>query len=282
MALRPFPFVADKGSPAPASDSTDEGLEQRHFRTLFVSDLHMGTRACKADLLIDFLRHHTADTLYLVGDIVDGWRLKHAWYWPPSHNALAQKLLRMARNGCRIIYIPGNHDEMLRDCLGLELGGFTLQARAHHVTANGKHLLVLHGDEYDGIIHSSKWLAKFGAWLYQFASLANTVVDRSRRKLGLPYWSLAGFIKHQVKHAVSFIATSECPLVADARKQGFDGVVCGHSHHPEIRRQDGFMYYNTGDWVDNCTALVEHADGSLEILRWVEALGPVRRPKEAA
>jgi UDP-2,3-diacylglucosamine pyrophosphatase LpxH len=253
----------------------------RH-RTLFISDVHLGTRGCRAELLVDFLRYHSADTIYLVGDIVDAWRLRRSWHWPQSHNDLVQKLLRLARKGCRIVYLPGNHDEMLRDYPGLVLGGVTIQDRVLHVTADGRRLLVLHGDAFDGVILTSKWLAHLGAWAYEVTSRVNNGFNRIRRWLGYPYWSLAGYLKHQVKNAVSFIDQYERTLLEEARRQGCDGVVCGHIHHAEIRVQDGLLYCNTGDWVDNCTAVAEQADGSLEILRWTQVRGPAARPAAAA
>jgi UDP-2,3-diacylglucosamine pyrophosphatase LpxH len=244
--------------------------------------VHLGSRACKADLLIDFLRYHTADTIYLVGDIVDGWRLRRSWHWPQSHNDLLQKLLRLARKGCRIVYIPGNHDELFRDYPGLVLGGITLQTQAIHVTADGRRLLVMHGDEFDGVVLTSKWLARLGAWVYELTSGLNNGFNHVRRMCGYSYWSLAGYIKYKVKNAISFIAKFESTLAKEARRQNVDGVICGHIHHAVIREQDGLLYCNTGDWVDNCTAIVEGIDGNLEIIRWAEMRGPVQRPVEAA
>jgi UDP-2,3-diacylglucosamine pyrophosphatase LpxH len=270
-----------RGVPEPGG-AQEEGAEPQRHRTLFISDVHLGTRACKAELLVDFLRYHTADTIFLVGDIVDGWRLRRSWHWPQSHNDLVQKLLRLARKGCRIIYIPGNHDEMFRDYLGLVAGGITIRDRAQHTTADGRRLLVLHGDQFDAVILTSKWLAKLGAWAYEVTSILNNGFNRVRRRLGFPYWSLAGFLKQKVKHAVSFVPKYELALLGEARRQGLDGVVCGHIHFAEIRAVDGMLYCNTGDWVDNCTAIAEQADGSLEILRWTELRGPVARPEVAA
>jgi UDP-2,3-diacylglucosamine pyrophosphatase LpxH len=244
--------------------------------------VHLGTRGCRADLLVDFLRHHTADTIFLVGDIVDGWRLRRTWLWPQSHNDLVQKLLRMARKGCRIVYIPGNHDELFRDYLGLVLGGITLQDRAQHTTADGRRLLVIHGDQFDAVILTSKWLAKLGAWAYEVTTILNNGFNRLRRRFGFPYWSLAGYLKHKVKNAVSFIGKFEAALLGEARRQGLDGVVCGHIHQAEMRMVDGLLYCNTGDWLDSCTAVTEAADGTLEIISWTEMRGPVARPEEAA
>jgi UDP-2,3-diacylglucosamine pyrophosphatase LpxH len=262
--------------------AADEGMELFHHRTLFISDVHLGTRGSRAELLVDFLRYHTADTIFLVGDIVDGWRLRRAWSWPQSHNDLVQKLLRLARKGCRIVYIPGNHDELFRDYLGLVLGGITIQGQALHTTADGRRLLVLHGDQFDAVTLTYAWLAKLGAWAYEVTSILNNGFNQIRRKFGFPYWSLAGYLKHKVKNAVSFLAKYETALLGEARRQGLDGVICGHIHHAEMREVDGLLYCNTGDWVDNCTAVVEHADGALEIIRWTEQRGPVAHPVAAA
>jgi len=277
------PPVADltpglRGAPGPP----DEGAEPHTHRALFISDVHLGTRGCRADLLVDFLRHHSADTIFLVGDIVDGWKLRRAWSWPQSHNDLVQKLLRLARKGCRIVYIPGNHDELFRDYLGLVLGGITLQDRAVHTTAAGRRLLVLHGDQFDAVILTSKWLARLGAWAYEVMSVLNNGFNRLRRTFGFPYWSLAGFVKHKVKNAVSFIDKYERALLGEARRLGLDGVICGHIHQAELRSVDGLLYCNTGDWVDSCTALAEAADGTLEIISWTELRGPVAKPEAAA
>jgi UDP-2,3-diacylglucosamine pyrophosphatase LpxH len=281
------PTIADlhsdfRGLLEATADQAEPPGELHHYRTLFISDVHLGTRGCKAELLVDFLRYHTADTIYLVGDIVDAWRLRRSWHWPQSHNDLVQKLLRLARKGCHMVYIPGNHDEMMRDYPGLVLGGITIQVRAVHVTGDGRRMLVLHGDEFDGIILTSKWLAKLGAWAYELTAMVNNGFNRLRRWLGYPYWSLAGYLKHKVKNAISFIAKYEDTLMAEARRQGCDGIICGHIHHAEIRMQDGLLYCNTGDWVDNCTVLAEQESGSLEIIRWAELRGPVPKSVEAA
>jgi UDP-2,3-diacylglucosamine pyrophosphatase LpxH len=257
----------------------DDPESPNTYRTLWISDVHMGTRGCKADHLVDFLRHHSADTIYLVGDIVDGWRLRQSWFWPQSHNDLVQKLLRLARKGKHLVFIPGNHDELFRDYLGLVLGGITIQSEAVHVTADGKRLLVVHGDEFDAVVLYSKWLAKLGASIYELLILLNHGFNGLRRRLGFPYWSLSAFIKLKVKNAIAFVERYEQTFLREARKRQVDGVVCGHIHKAELREQDGILYGNTGDWVESCTALVEHFDGRLEILTWTEILGP--HPKEA-
>jgi UDP-2,3-diacylglucosamine pyrophosphatase LpxH len=242
----------------------------RHMRTLFLSDIHLGTRGSQADLLLDFLKWHDAETIYLVGDIVDGWRLKKGWYWPQAHNDVVQKLLRKARKGARLVYIPGNHDEFLRDYLGMHLGGVELVDRAIHETADGKRLLVIHGDQFDVVVRHAKWLAYLGDQAYDFALALNTVVSKVRRKLGFEYWSLSAWAKLKVKNAVSFIGAFEQALLTEARRVGADGVVCGHIHHAAIRDDRDIRYINTGDWVESCTAIVEHHDGRIEMVRWAD------------
>jgi len=245
-------------------------MDTRRFRTLFISDVHLGSKAAKADFLLDFLRYHDADTIFLVGDIIDGWRLKRNWYWPQDCNDVVQKVLRKARKGTRIVYIPGNHDEFLRDYLGLQMGGVELADRIIHETADGKRLLVMHGDQFDVVVRHAKWLAFLGDHAYNFALALNTVVGKVRRKLGFEYWSLSAWAKLKVKNAVSFIGAFEQALLTEAKRVGADGVVCGHIHHATIREDLGIRYINTGDWVESCTAIVEHHDGRIEMIRWGE------------
>jgi UDP-2,3-diacylglucosamine pyrophosphatase LpxH len=246
------------------------GAAPRHLRTLFLSDLHLGTRGSQADLLLDFLKWHDAETIYLVGDIIDGWRLKKGWYWPQAHNDVVQKLLRKARKGARLVYIPGNHDEFLRDYLGTHMGGVELVDRIIHETADGKRLLVIHGDQFDVVVRHAKWLAFLGDHAYNLALALNTVVGKVRRKLGFEYWSLSAWAKLKVKNAVSFIGAFEQALLTEAKRVGADGVVCGHIHHAAIRDDLGIRYINTGDWVESCTAIVEHHDGRIEMIRWAD------------
>jgi len=245
-------------------------LRPAKYRTIWISDIHLGTRGCQADMLLEFLRHTESDTLYLVGDIVDGWQIKRSWYWQQSHNDVIQKLLRKARKGTRVIYVPGNHDEALRDFSDMHFGGVEVQTEAIHETADGKRLLVTHGDHFDGIVSYAKWLALLGDVAYGLALRLNTWFNAARRRMGLPYWSLSAYLKNQVKNAVSFISSYEAAIATEARRRQVDGVVCGHIHHPELREIDGILYCNDGDWVESCTALVEHFDGRLEILRWAE------------
>lgn len=240
----------------------------RNFRTIFLSDVHLGTRGCQAHLLLDFLRHHDAECIYLVGDIIDGWRLQRSWYWPQEHNDVVQKLLRKGRKGTRIVYAPGNHDEFLRNYLGTHFGGVEVVDSAVHEAADGQRYLVIHGDQFDIVVRHAKWLAFFGDWAYTVALGINTWINAIRRRLGMQYWSLSAWAKLKVKNAVSFIGSFEEALSTEARRRGVDGVVCGHIHHAVIHDRFGIRYANCGDWVESCTALVETHDGRIEIVRW--------------
>ncbi len=242
--------------------------ETNRFRAMFISDIHLGTRACQADAVLDFLREHDADTVYLVGDIIDGWALKGGWYWPQPHNDVVQKLLRKSRKGSRLIYLPGNHDEFLRDYYGTHFGGIEVQETAIHETADGKRYLVLHGDAFDFVIRHARWLAHLGDAAYDFAIVLNRIATAIRRRLGLPYWSLSAWAKLKVKNAVNVIGKFEEALTREAAKVNAQGVICGHIHHATSRDIDGVHYLNTGDWVESCTAIVEHHDGRFEIIRW--------------
>ena len=240
----------------------------RHVRTLFLSDFHLGSKAAKADFLLDFLRCHEAETIVLVGDIVDGWRLKRTWYWPQNCNDVVQKLLRKARKGARIVYIPGNHDEFLRDFPGVHFGGIEVERQIMHVAADGKRYLVLHGDEFDVVVRNARLLAYLGDWAYDAAIVINMGLAAVRRRLGLPYWSFSAWAKLQVKHAVNFIGAFQCVVAEEARRHDADGVICGHIHHAVIEEIDGIRYINTGDWVESCTAVAEHFDGTMELIAW--------------
>ncbi len=238
------------------------------YRAIFLSDIHLGTRGCKAQFLLDFLKHTESDHLYLVGDIVDGWRLKKHWYWPQLHNDVVQKLLRKARKGTRVVFIPGNHDEFARNYTETEFGGIAVDREAIHEAADGKRYLVIHGDEFDGVVKYAKWLAKVGDFAYVWLLEANHWFNVIRHRLGLPYWSLSRYLKHKVKNAVKYIDDFETSMAEVARMRDADGIVCGHIHHAEIREINGIRYCNDGDWVESCTALVEHFDGTMEILHW--------------
>ena len=243
----------------------------KQFRTLFISDIHLGTKACQAEALLDFLRDHEADTIYLVGDIIDGWALRKNWYWPQAHNDVVQKLLRKARKGTRIIYLPGNHDEFLRNYYGTHFGGIEVVADAIHETADGRKFLVVHGDEFDFVIRHARWLAYLGDWAYDTAILLNRWLGAIRRRMGLTYWSLSAWAKLKVKNAVNVISKFEDQLIEEAATRGVDGVICGHIHHAIKRKMGNITYVNTGDWVESCTAAVEHEDGRIEILRFFPA-----------
>ncbi|MDW8415367.1 MAG: UDP-2,3-diacylglucosamine diphosphatase [Thermaurantiacus sp.] len=266
--VRP-PLEVEKRLPAwLADEADDERRPKLRFRTVWISDTHLGTPGCNADLLLDFLRSVKCETLYLVGDIIDGWRLKRGWYWPTAHNDVVRRVMKMAKKGTRVVYVPGNHDEVLRDFVGLKLGDIEILPEAVHHTADGRRLLVLHGDEFDGVVLYARWLAFLGDHAYALLLRLNVWVNRVRRLLGLPYWSLSAHLKHRVKRAVEYVSRFEEAVAHAAERRGADGVVCGHIHTAEIRRIGAITYYNDGDWVESCTALVEHPDGRMEILDW--------------
>jgi UDP-2,3-diacylglucosamine pyrophosphatase LpxH len=250
----------------------------RRYRTIWISDVHLGTRGCQAELLLDFLKHNESEYLYLVGDIVDGWRLRRNWYWPQAHNDVVQKLLRRARKGSKVFYLPGNHDEGFREYIGLQFGGVTVLEDAIHETADGRRLLVIHGDQFDAVVRHAKWLAHVGDTAYVLLLGLNTCLNWARRKLGFTYWSLSAYLKGRAKKAVEYVGNYEKALADEARRRQVDGVVCGHIHTAEQRDMSGVLYCNDGDWVESCTALVEHDDGRLEIIRWAEEVARRTQP----
>jgi UDP-2,3-diacylglucosamine pyrophosphatase LpxH len=256
-----------------AGTSVKDSDGSRTSRALFISDVHLGTRGCQAERLLDFLREYDAETIYLVGDIVDGWALKGGWYWPQPHNDVVQKLLRKARKGSRIIYVPGNHDEVLRDFYGTHFGGIEVVENAMHDGADGRRYLVTHGDQFDLVVQNARWLALLGDKAYDLAIHINRIFNAIRRRLGFPYWSLSKWAKLKVKNAVNYIGDFEKTLAAEAQRFHADGVICGHIHHAAIHDDFGVRYVNCGDWVESCTAVVEHMDGRFEIITWTEALG---------
>jgi UDP-2,3-diacylglucosamine pyrophosphatase LpxH len=259
------------------------GPMRRRYRAVFISDVHLGTKGCKAEFLLDFLNAVDAQTIYLVGDIFDGWRLKRSWHWPESHSAVVQTILKKARKGTRVIYVPGNHDEILRAYTGLHFCDIEVVRETVHVGADGTRYLVLHGDQFDGVVKYAKWLALLGDWAYNLMLAANEWFNFARRKLGFGYWSLSAYLKHRVKNAVQFIANYEKAVAEEARRRDCHGVICGHIHHAEHRWMQDILYLNDGDWVESCTALVEHLDGRMEILNWAEAKGGVLQiPAKAA
>ena len=254
------------------------GVTRRRYRTIWISDVHLGTRGCNADMLIDFLDHVDSDQLYLVGDIIDGWRLKKRFYWPASHNDVVWRLMKRAKRGTRVTYIPGNHDEVFRQFAGMDFGGVKIRRKAIHTTADGRRLLVLHGDEFDAITLAHRWVAFIGDSAYTALMVVNQWLNVARRWLGLPYGSLSKHAKAKVKNAVAFISHFEEVVAHAAGSRGVDGVVCGHIHTAEIRDIQGVAYYNDGDWVEGCTALVEHFDGRMELLHWADEIAARNAP----
>jgi UDP-2,3-diacylglucosamine pyrophosphatase LpxH len=268
-----------------AANLPEDDSPALRFRAIFISDIHLGTPGCQAARLLDFLRLTESDELYLVGDIIDGWQLKRRWYWHQSHNDVIQKVLRKARKGTRVTYVAGNHDEAMRHFLGLAFGGIDIREEAVHTLADGRRLLVTHGDLFDAVVQQARWLALLGDWLYMAALKANRWFNQARARMGLPYWSLSQFLKHRVKNAVSYIAQFEHALAREARRRGFDGVVCGHIHKAEIREVEGILYCNDGDWVESLTALAETHAGELKIIDWkavAQLQAGVARPSVAA
>ena len=248
-------------------------LRPLRVRTIWISDVHLGFRGCRAELLLDFLHAAECEHLYLVGDIIDVWDMKKGIYWPQEHNNVVRTVLGKAKHGTRVVFVPGNHDEVFRDHVGSRLGNVEIVEHAIHTTREGLRYLVVHGDEYDAVVTCHPWLARLGSHAYDLLLASNRYLNVVRRQFGLGYWSLAGFLKRKVKNAVSYITGFEEAVARDARRRGVDGVICGHIHHAEIRDIDGVRYVNCGDWVESHTAVVEHFDGSLELLRWQDARG---------
>lgn len=242
----------------------------RHCRAIFISDVHLGTKASKAELLIDFLKHHDADVIYLVGDIVDFWRIRRSAHWPQAHNDVLQKILRKVRKGTRVVLLPGNHDEALRSYCGMRFGGIEIVDSIIHVAATGKRMLVIHGDQFDVVVHHAKWLAFIGDWSYTLALNFNTLFNRVRKRFGFGYWSISAYLKQKVKQAVSYMGDFEQALTAAAAREGADGVICGHIHHAAMKRIGTIDYVNTGDWVESGTAVVENPNGEFEIIEWLQ------------
>lgn len=240
---------------------------RRRFRTIFVSDAHLGSSAARAEELACFLKHVDCERLYLVGDVIDMWRLRRRWYWPKPHNDVVRRLLKLGSRGTEITYILGNHDDSARQFHGLAFGGVRLALNAVHETADGRRLLVTHGDQYDLVVRHSRLLSRLGGATYELLITVNRWYNRGRAALGLPYVSLSAAIKGRVKKACQFISRFEEELVAEAERRGFDGVVCGHIHKAESRiLEGGIAYLNCGDWVESCTAVVEHDDGRLDVI----------------
>ena len=240
------------------------------YRTVWISDLHLGTRGCNATGVLDFFRYNEFRTLYLVGDLIDVWHLRRDRYWPQAHNDVIQKILRKARKGTKIVFIPGNHDEFCRNFLG-SYGNVVIKTRDVHTTATGCRLLVMHGHEFDTVTTHAEWLAHLGDAGYTFLLYANRPLNWLRQRFGLGHWSLSAYVKGRVKSAVSYVSQFEEAVGRYAALHKADGIVCGHIHTPAIRKIRGIDYYNCGDWVENSTALVEHLDGTIRLLGWEEA-----------
>jgi UDP-2,3-diacylglucosamine pyrophosphatase LpxH len=246
---------------------------QKTFRTIFISDVHLGTKDCQAEALNNFLKHHSCDTLYLVGDIIDGWKVQqNRLRWKQSHTNVVRRILGHSKRGTRVVYVAGNHDEFLRALIpdGISFGLVEIVNQTEHIGVDGRHYLVTHGDLFDGITRLAPWLSFLGDKAYDFILAVNTKFNWIRHRLGFGYFSLSLYLKHRVKKAVDFIFQFEKNLAAYCKKRGFDGVICGHIHHAEIREIDGITYMNDGDWVESCTALVEHHSGAWEIVKWTQ------------
>lgn len=252
------------------ADQASPTREHRQYRAIFISDVHLGSHGAKAEFLCDFLKYNHCEILYLVGDIIDGWRLKKRIYWPQTHTDVIRRVLTKARRGTRVVFVTGNHDEFLRRYSGITLGNIELVDEAAHETLGGERLLVVHGDRYDSVIQTRKWLALLGDWSYETLVRVNTHFNRLRRRMGFGYWSLSNYAKQKVKSAKSFITTFEDAVARDCRERGYSGVVCGHIHHAAQRKIGDIDYYNCGDWVESCTALAETLDGEMQLMQWVE------------
>jgi UDP-2,3-diacylglucosamine pyrophosphatase LpxH len=260
--------------------SSEEVLAPRHYRTAWISDAHLGTRGCNATALLDFLRENDFDTLYIVGDLIDIWSLRRGIYWPQQHNDVIQKILRKSRKGTHVIYIPGNHDELVTDFCGT-YGNIEIKQTAIHVTASGERILIIHGHELDTVVQNVKWLAFAGDLGYQFLLSLNPLINFVRRRFGLGYWSLSAYAKRRVKDAVSFIGKFEAAVAHYADRYHVDAVLCGHIHSAAIREFGNVTYYNCGDWVESCTALVEGEDGILSLLNYHPSFDRVSRNRPA-
>jgi UDP-2,3-diacylglucosamine pyrophosphatase LpxH len=252
-------------------------------RSIFLSDIHLGTRGCQADSLLTFLREYEAEHLFLLGDIIDFWAMNRSIHWTPAQNTVVQKVLRRARHGEKVVLVPGNHDEALREFVGTSFGDIDVVAEYVHETADGKRLLLIHGDEFDQVTRHHRWVAILGDIAYNTLVRINAWISWVRRTLRISgYWSLAGFAKRKVKSAVSYIFDFEDAVIHTVRERGLDGIVCGHIHSATIRTVDDISYINCGDWVDSCTAIVEHPDGHLELIEWRSQTGQVIPIRAAA
>jgi UDP-2,3-diacylglucosamine pyrophosphatase LpxH len=241
---------------------------KNHYRTIWISDVHLGMKSCKAEALYEFLQESEAEYLFLVGDIIDLWALRRKWHWPDIYNHVLRNILGKAKYGTDVRYIPGNHDELFRDYLGVNIGNIQVENDHIHTLLDGRKLLIIHGDEFDGMVKHNRWLSKLGGWAYGILLELNRVVNWVRRKLGFSYWSLSNYLKQRVKQAVQYVSSFKKSVVTMAHRRQVDGLVCGHIHRAGIEEIDGILYCNDGDWVESCTAMVEHLDGRLEIIHW--------------
>ena len=246
--------------------------ERKFFnnKTIWISDLHLGTRGCQAELLLEFIKYNNSEKLYLVGDIIDAWALKNSWYWPQLHNDVVQKILKKARNGTKVFYISGNHDEIVRKFTPITFGEVKIENQLIHETVDKKKYLIIHGDQFDGVMQYARWLAILGSITYDFLIYFNRYINFFRSKFGYEYWSLSKYLKFKVKNAVKFVSQYQKLIVNYAVHEKVDGIICGHIHSPEDSHLNNVHYINDGDWVESCTALVEHFDGRLEIIHWIE------------
>jgi len=236
------------------------------FRALFISDVHLGTPWTQADRLLEWLAHVDAETIYLVGDIIDFWRIRRGGVWPSSHSAVLEALLRKSHAGTRIVFIPGNHEDGLKRYCGTRFGTIEIERSIVHATATGKRYLVVHGDDYDFVARYARWLAQIGDRSYAAALAFNRVFNKFRLALGRDYWSISAFLKRSVKAGVGRVGKFESALAAEAIRNDATGVICGHIHHAESRMLGQVHYVNIGDWVESCTAVVETAVGELQVL----------------
>lgn len=250
--------------------------DKKQGRTIWISDVHLGTKGSQAEYLLAFLKEYECDTLYLVGDIIDGWMLKEKLYWPQSHTNVIRRILTLSKRGTRVVFITGNHDEFLRKYSGNKFGNIELEDEVEHITADGKRLLVVHGDQFDAVTRYHGWVSHLGSHAYDKLIEMNTHYNNVRAKAGLGYWSLSSFIKNRVKTAVNFISEFENWVARTAKQRGFDGVVCGHIHHAEQSEVEGIQYLNCGDWVESCTALIEDEQGEIKIIRWLDEYKPTQ------
>jgi len=246
--------------------------DKTHYRTIFLSDIHLGTRGCRADLLLEFLKEHTCDQLYLVGDIIDGWRFKKGFYWPQEHTNVMRRFLTLSKRGTQVTYVTGNHDEFLRKYADMEVGNIRIVDEAVHRAHDGRRFLVVHGDAYDVVTLYHSWVAKLGGLGYDMLVELNTHLNRWRARLGYGFWSLSAWVKYRVKRAVSYVSGFEQAVSHHCRQRGYEGVVCGHIHHAEITDYGDIRYMNCGDWVESCTALVEDESGRFLLIHWADVM----------